>query len=557
MFKRLLVISSLSIPLGVSAAEVKNLYHAPLSSLGQFKLEKQFKNKRAVNAASPSIDELKIITESIEKKNTVSRYQQYYKGVPVIGGQAIVIGSNSSSVRMGQQAQVNGQLIEDIELDVQASISRSNALELAKKEYLGSNPGAEIQQEKIELQIRISDNNEPKLVYLTRFNTLNAEKQPAQPVYLIDAHRGNIISQWNNLKNYTDTGAGGNTKVQEYWYGKDGLPGLEVAQQGERCIMDDSVVRLVDLNSKWDWNNTNLRPFQYLCGDNQEESTNGAYGTRNDAYYFGHMIVDMYKNWYSVPALQQADGRPMTLIMRVHFGKSYDNAFWDGETMSFGDGDEFYPLVSLDIAGHEVTHGFTEQHAGLEYHDESGALNESMSDMAGQAARAYLLATYPQLYSRVYANNGEITWGIGETVVRDSYGKALRFMDNPSEDGSSADCLDRSVAMQNGASCRISYSELLASAQKQIPNPLERQSYLVHTASGIFNKAFFLLSQEIPIRDAYHLMIQANSHYWTANTDFTQAACGVIYAANDLGKDTNLVRAVMGQVGINTSVCGV
>lgn len=68
MFKRLLVISSLSIPLGVSAAEVKNLYHAPLSSLGQFKLEKQFKNKRAVNAASPSIDELKIITESIEKR---------------------------------------------------------------------------------------------------------------------------------------------------------------------------------------------------------------------------------------------------------------------------------------------------------------------------------------------------------------------------------------------------------------------------------------------------------------------------------------------------------
>ena len=107
----------------------------------------------------------------------------------------------------------------------------------------------------------------------------------------------------------------------------------------------------------------------------------------------------MYKNWYGLPVFRGSRGQAGKLLMRVHFGLQYDNAFWDGTSMTFGDGLQLYPLVALDVAGHEVTHGFTQQHAGLEYHDQSGALNESMSDMAGQASRAYLLATSPAIAS--------------------------------------------------------------------------------------------------------------------------------------------------------------
>jgi vibriolysin len=311
------------------------------------------------------------------------------------------------------------------------------------------------------------------------------------------------------------------------------------------------------LNSIWDWNDALSAPLQYACGQNSGDPINGAFSPTNDAYFFGHTIVNMYKEWYGVNALQDADGSPTQLVMRVHFGQRYDNAFWDGQFMSFGDGDDFYPLVSLDIAGHEVTHGFTEQHANLEYHDQSGALNESMSDMGGQAVRFYLLQTLPQLYNRIYLEPDAVTWGIGETIVRESFGKALRFMDFPSADGSSADCLDKDLAQSNGVYCAISYADVLTYANTHIADPQGRQSFIVHTASGVFNKAFYLLAQTIGIKKAYQVMIIANSKYWTSTTNFVQGACGVLYAARDLAVDKSMLQSIFARVGINTSSCSV
>ena len=73
--------------------------------------------------------------------------------------------------------------------------------------------------------------------------------------------------------------------------------------------------------------------------------------------------------------------------MLVHYGKNLDNAFWNGSFVHFGDGGKtFYPTVGLDISSHEISHGFTQQHSGLIYKGQSGGLNESFSDMAGEAA---------------------------------------------------------------------------------------------------------------------------------------------------------------------------
>ncbi len=77
--------------------------------------------------------------------------------------------------------------------------------------------------------------------------------------------------------------------------------------------------------------------------------------------------------------------------MRVHYSRNYENAFWDGSQMTFGDGaTTFYPLVSLDVAAHEVSHGFTEQNSGLVYSGQSGGINEAFSDMAGEAAENFM-----------------------------------------------------------------------------------------------------------------------------------------------------------------------
>ena len=530
------------------AVNVIDLYQAPISSLNQFAVKPLTKKAQHGVVSTTSVEKNTLLPVSQSQKNskTITRYQQLYRGIPVIGAQIMITKDD---------AHVNGQLFDGIQMNVQPALSAQDAIEIAKKSWLILYDQMSVYEELSELQIRAGQNNELKLVYQVSFKMTQTNNTIVWPSFIVDAQSGELLKQWNNVKNYLDEGPGGNEKTHEYWYGKDGLPFLEVTQNGNQCVMDTGKVKLVNLDSAWDWGDFVTDPFKYACGNNVEENINGAFSPTNDAYYFGHTIVDMYKDWYGVNALQHADGSPMQLVMRVHFGQHYDNAFWDGQYMSFGDGDDFYPLVSLDVAGHEVTHGFTEQHSGLEYHDQSGALNESLSDMAGQAARAYLLEKVPQLYNKLYLEPNTVTWGIGETIVRDSFGKALRFMDYPSADGSSADCLDKNLAQSHGAYCVISYPELVSYAQSKIINPLERESFIVHTASGVFNKAFYLLAKNIGIKTAYQIMIDANSNYWTPTTDFIKGACGVLYAAKDLNVDTKMVSSVFGQVGVDITLC--
>ncbi len=534
-----------------------SLYQAPLTKLSKFKFIDNLQSPTALaTSKATETNTLLAINQTLEGQDKIVRYQQLYKGIPVIGAQVMVIKNSKPSLTAKANSQVNGQILEEIQMEVKPTISSKDALNLAKDAYFKLNPKAATTADLSQLQIRIDQekDSQPGLFYLVSFKTTNKKGKPAWPNFIINAQNSMIIEQWSNLKYYLDTGPGGNEKVHEYWYGQDELPSLDVQQEGTNCVMESSKVRLVHLESKWDWDSEQKTAFQYNCGKNLEENINGAFSPANDAYFFGHTIVDMYKNWYGLNALQYISGKPMKLIMRVHFGEDFDNAFWDGVTMSFGDGKELYPLVSLDIAGHEVTHGFTQQHSDLEYHNQSGALNESLSDMAGQAARAYLLETSPALYNKAHLTPNKITWGIGETVMRGQFGTAIRYMDQPSADENSADCLDKLLAKRNKATCTITYSQLVNNAY-QIDDPQERQNYIVHTASGIFNKAFYLLSQKLGIKQTYQAMALANVKYWTPTTGFKSGACGVLRAAKDLNIDLALVKTAFGQVGIDTQSC--
>lgn len=556
MLKKALLILGFA-PCSLMASQSIELHHAPLSSI-QHLITKPLDNSstaslqaaRKVPAATQQHSSLAHVARSQADRKTLVRYQQVYRGIPVIGAQVI------SQQSEGAQAKVNGYLLEQIQINTQPALTQARAINTATADFFKNRPAATLSETQAQLQLRMFAEDKLTLVFLVSFKTLDEQGKPQWPFFIIDAQDGRIVTQWDNVKNHADSGPGGNEKTHEYWYGQDGLPALEVRQEGSQCTMDNGAVRLIHLQSQWDWNRLLTTAFSYPCGSNQEEYINGAYSPVNDAYYFGQIIVDMYKDWYGLNALEHSDGSPMQLLMRVHFGQGYDNAFWDGEAMSFGDGDEFYPLVSLDVAGHEVTHGFTEQHANLEYHDQSGALNESLSDMAGQASRAYLFEREPALYRAIYFNQTEITWGIGETIVRDSFGKALRFMDFPSSDGSSADCLDKAMAQATGTFCAISYDEVVAYADSHLA-PNQRQNFIVHTASGVFNKAFYLLVQKLGIKKSYQLMVNANMNYWTPTTDFIQGACGVLYAADDYSEDRAPIISVFKQVGVDTSSCKV
>lgn len=249
----------------------------------------------------------------------------------------------------------------------------------------------------------------------------------------------------------------------------------------------------------------------------KEDEVNDGYSPALDAFYAANTIKQFYHDWYGVPALVKEDGvTPMTMIMRVHYGRNYDNAFWDGEIMTFGDGGKlFYPLTSLDVAAHEISHGFTSQHSNIDSSNpQMGALHESFSDMAAVSIQYYL--------------NNTNSWDIGRDVKKDE--GALRYLDNPRKDGTSIDNMNDFVAAE------------------------------AHAGAGIFNKAFYLIATTNGwnTQKAFNIMVKANMHYWTSSmTTLPEAACGVLSATKDYNYNIADVRVAFTKVGINTDQCDV
>ena len=129
--------------------------------------------------------------------------------------------------------------------------------------------------------------------------------------------------------------------------------------------------------------------------------------------------------WSEAYERDSLDGKGMPLLATVHYGRNYDNAFWDGTQMVFGDGDGviFERFTrSLDVIGHELAHGVTEHTAGLLYQGQSGALNESVSDVFGVLVKQ----------RRLGQSAAQADWLVGAELLNASVqGRALRDMRNP------------------------------------------------------------------------------------------------------------------------------
>src|SRR3989304_941497 len=111
--------------------------------------------------------------------------------------------------------------------------------------------------------------------------------------------------------------------------------------------------------------------------------------TVNEAYAGAGVTYDLFKKVFGRNSI---DDRGMRLDSTVHYGKDYDNAFWNGQQMVYGDGDgELFNgfTIAIDVIAHELTHGVTQYEAGLEYQDQAGAMNESLSDVFGSLVKQY------------------------------------------------------------------------------------------------------------------------------------------------------------------------
>ena len=181
-----------------------------------------------------------------------------------------------------------------------------------------------------------------------------------------------------------------------------------------------------------------------------------------------------YKYYKEVHARNSINAKGMKLDSTVHYGQDYNNAFWNGDQMVYGDGDgEIFQRFTkcIDVIGHELTHGVTQYEAALEYEGQPGALNESFSDVFGSLVKQYTLKQ----------NVDKADWLIGAGLFdRKVKGVALRSMKDP---GTAYD--DPTIGKD--------------------PQPGHMKNYVrtssdnggVHINSGIPNHAFFLAAEEI------------------------------------------------------------
>ena len=221
----------------------------------------------------------------------------------------------------------------------------------------------------------------------------------------------------------------------------------------------------------------------------------------DQVYDFAGKVRDYFKKAHNRSSIDNAN---MNLILNVHFGVNYQNAFWDGSQMTFGDGDGdiFTSFAkSLDVTAHELAHGVTQWEAALEYDGQSGALNEHFSDVFG--------SIITQNEEKQTADSAD--WLIGDEIMGPTLrGESLRSMSDPG------------TAFDN---------DLMG----KDPQPDHMKNYYtgpddnhgVHINSGIPNKAFYLSAKEIGTDKAVLVWYHALQNLWaTANfNDAVKVIC--------------------------------
>jgi Zn-dependent metalloprotease len=253
--------------------------------------------------------------------------------------------------------------------------------------------------------------------------------------------------------------------------------------------------------------------------------------TVSEAYDYSGSTYNFYKDIFDRNSI---DTRGMKLDSTVHYGEDYNNAFWNGTQMVYGDGDgEIFQRFtkSIDVIGHELTHGVTQYEAALEYEGQAGALNESFSDVFGSLVKQYAL--------KQRADKAE--WLIGAGLFTNKIkGVALRSMKEP---GSAYN--DPTIGKD--------------------PQPGHMKNYVntssdnggVHINSGIPNRAFYLTAMELggyAWQKAGKIWYIALTERLRESSNFQKAAnityevAGTIYGKSS--HEQNAVKKAWDQVGI-------
>jgi len=358
------------------------------------------------------------------------RYQQVYKGFPVEGGIYI------AHVKDDGVVSINGKFFEELNIDCHPTISETQAFSKALQYVNALQYKWEIGAEENNIKFILADpaatyfpkaelvlapvegnyatNNNFRLVY--KFDIYAHDPLSRQYVF-VDAKNGDIIWTLNRIHHTDSTG----TAITRY----SGSQTIAADYTGSDFRLRETTrgngIRTYDMERKSNYGNavdfTDADNFWNNVNANQDE-------VATDAHWGAAMTYDYYYNNYGRNSYNDAGA---SLLSYVHFRPNgppggYNNAFWDGRKMTYGDGDgiTFTPLTSLDVCGHEITHGVTTYTANLNYSYESGALSESFSDVFGTAIE-------------FYAKPDSANWIIGDEITVNGLG--IRSMADPNAYG--------------------------------------------------------------------------------------------------------------------------
>ncbi|HHB79944.1 MAG TPA: peptidase M4 family protein, partial [Saprospiraceae bacterium] len=445
---------------------------------------------------------------------THTKYKQTYKGVDVVFGTYKVHSQN------GLIKSFNGEYFQVDDLDVNPTLSKDAAFAKAiqhvgANEYMWDNPSASLMdysKPSGELVIfpnlsknTAKDQSAARLAY--RFD-IYASKPVSRAMIYIDAQTGdflyadNIIhhvapangtaaTRYSGSKTIQTDSYSGSYRLREYTRGN----GIETYDMNTGTNYSNAV-DFTDNNNDW-----TAAEFDNSAKDN----------AALDAHWGAEMTYDY---WITKHNRNSFDDNGAKIKSYVHYDVAYDNAYWNGSVMTYGDGSGTYfdALTSLDVAGHEIGHAVMSYTADLTYSYESGAMNEGFSDIWG-ASIEYFAAPNKQ------------TWLIGEDIERRAGHAALRSMSDPKSEGQPDTYQGTNWATgssDNGG---------------------------VHTNSGVLNYWYYLVSvggsgtndngdtysvTGIGIDDAAKIAYRMISVYMTSSSQYADARTFGIQSAVDL-----------------------
>ncbi|MEU3415462.1 MULTISPECIES: M4 family metallopeptidase [unclassified Streptomyces] len=369
-----------------------------------------------------------------------TRYERTYAGLPVLGGDLIVHTSESGKTEGVTKATSASLKPASLKPQITAAKAEKQAVSAAKA--LGSAKTAADGARKVIW----AGSGKPVLAYETVVGGLQDDGTPNQLHVITDAATGKKLYEYQGIENAT-----GKTLYS-------GTVTLNSVQSGSTYQLTDSARgnhKTYNLARKTSGTGTLVASSTNVFGTGTASTSSSDQTAAADAAYGAGVTWDFYKSTFGRNGIKN---NGVGAYSRVHYGNAYVNAFWDDSCfcMTYGDGSgNADPLTSLDVAGHEMSHGVTSNTAGLNYSGESGGLNEATSDIFG---------TGVEFFANNASDPGDYL--IGEKIDINGDGTPLRYMDKPSKDGGSADYWSSTVGNKD-----------------------------VHYSSGVANHFFYLLSE--------------------------------------------------------------